>query len=435
MKKITRLLFRSYSFDIISMIIIFILCIILPVIILPGNLNAEEWIKVDGSCGEPVWIDTSHWENIQVYVSDGYYRDVAKKRWIDDSYMVNQGYWKTGQHRVWVEEKKVVSYTAYRYVDTSHRETRYKYIKEIRPVNFTVIYGTDSYGWNVYSFAAKAAGMEQVYYYGEKYLAQKWVIDYNPYRGGRIYAVKYVFLYKFETIKQSYSIWVSSGYWQPYTDYMVVDNSHWETRTGRFWVDTSYMVQTGHWEEYVEKEWVETGHYENRSIWVKDGYYAEPLHGKIMIEKSPRYIFTRWHKSPDGRECDMQLRLRWEIYSDPDGGQQNQPGKEIHTEIRRINIFEDVKRYNGYGIDKVVIYDENISPASSGYLETTARFDHAGSEESILHIYLYGEGSRMVHVYFSNPVNGFRSMNIDYDGTGTQAGDWLGGNMTGEVEF
>jgi hypothetical protein len=435
MKKIIRFLNLRTFLERFLLVIICILAILLPVLIFPEKISGEAWLKVDEPEGDTVWVDTSHWETKEIYISDGYYRDIKKKRWIDTSYMENQGYWATGTYRVWVEEKQVVAYTAYRYIDTSHWETRYTYAEVIRPVSFTVIHGTDPYGWSVYAFAAKPQGMQQVYYYGTKYLAQKWVIDYRPYRGGRIYAVKYVFMYKFVTERRPYSVWISSGYWQPYTAYRVIDTSHWETRTGRYWVDTSYLVESGYWEEYSEKEWVETGHTEYRDVWVEDGYYTEPLHGKIKVEKNPRYVFTRWHKDSDGDECGMDLLVSWEVYGTAHDGETTESYNRDIPEITRVNIFEEVHRYDDKGIDRVVVFDGDVNPEARGSLETFTKFEHAGSKESILHIYLCGDNNQVVHAYFSNPINGFRSINIDYDGTDADAQDWLGGNHTGEVEF
>jgi len=208
------------------------------------------------------------------------------------SYTVSRGHWETGQYRVWVNSSSVVAYTAYRYVDTSHWETTISYVEVQKPVFFSVLHGTDSYGWSVYSFAAKFTGMKQVTYNGERYLANVYVIDYRPARGGRVYAVKYVFLIKFVKEKRVGAKWVSSGYWQPYTAYRTIDTSRWETRTGRHWVDTSYTVSSGYWQAYTEKQWVDTGYYEDSRVWVSSGYYAEPMHGRVTVQKSPEYVFT-----------------------------------------------------------------------------------------------------------------------------------------------
>ncbi|HAJ94882.1 MAG TPA: hypothetical protein DCP02_01495, partial [Actinobacteria bacterium] len=58
--------------------------------------------------------------------------------------------------------------------------------------NLTIYVGTSSYGWGVYSFAAKPAGKVTISYKGNRYRAYKDIIDYNPSYGGRVYAIKYI---------------------------------------------------------------------------------------------------------------------------------------------------------------------------------------------------------------------------------------------------
>jgi hypothetical protein len=413
------------------LMLFYLFSIFLPFIIFEKNLygSNEGWLKLDNPPGEQVWVDTSHWETRMIYKKDGYYRDLTRQRYIDTSYMVNQGYYKTGEYQVWVEEKSVQSYVAKRYIDTSHWETRYRNVEKIVPVNFTVINGTDSYGWSVYSFASQACGMQKVSYNGAQYMAAIYVIDYRPARGGRVYATKYLFLYKFVTVQESYNVMVTSGYWENYTVRYLADTSHWETRTGKYWVDTSYRIAAGYWEDYYEKEWVDTSHYESENFWVKDGFYEEPIHGKVTIRKDPQYIFTKWHKDNGGSECGMNLRVDWEV--DSTGLMPGQVPKKIIS----ANIFQDVARYKNMGTDKVVIYNGNVSPSSAGFISTFTLFDFAGNEESILHVFLHAEGGQTTHVYFSNPVNGFNSININLEGTLSDPERWLGGNSYGEIMF
>lgn len=413
------------------LMLFYLFSVFLPFIIFEKNLygSNDGWLKTDNPPGEHVWVDTSHWDTRMVYKKDGYYRDVTRQRYVDTSYTVNQGYYKSGEYRVWVEEKSIQSYVAKRYIDTSHWETRYGSVTKIIPVNFTVINGTDSYGWSAYSFASQARGMQQVSYNGAKYMAVVYVIDYQPARGGRVYATKYLFQYKFVTVPESYRIMVSSGYWENYTVSYLADTSQWESRTDRYWVDTSYRVTAGYWEDYYEKQWVDTSHYESERFWDKDGFYEEPIHGKVTVRKDPQYIFTRWHKDAGGSECGMNLKVNWEI--DSSG---LLPG-QIPKKIISANIFQEVIRYKNKGIDKVGIYTGNVSPSVAGFIKTFTLFDFAGNEESVLHIFLRAEGGQIIHVYFSNPVNGFKSININLEGTSSDSERWLGGNNYGEIMF
>lgn len=399
--------------------------------------NNGGWLKVDIPQGQLVWVDTSHWEKKLVLVKDGYYKDIVKKRWVDTSYTVNQGYWAYDEYKVWVKSSAYVPYTAYRYVDTSHWVTEYYWVEVYKPVNFTVIKGTDSYGWSVYSFAAQTKGMQQVTYNGEKYYAIVYVINYKPARGGQIYAEKYVFLYKIVKEQRTRTKWVSSGYWEAYTAYKLIDTSHWETRTGKHWVDTSYRVESGYWQEYTEKQWVDTSHYEYRDVWVNSGFYTEPLHGKITIQKDPKYIFTKWHKDENGSECKMYLKISWEIFDNNQNENQksNQIDVQVSKKISKIYVYQETYRYKNNPVDKNDLYLKNIVPSQSGFVEFFSFFNYAGDQRSTCHIYLFTEDNQAIHAYFSNPINGFKSVNIKYDGTLKDADRWLGGNGFGQAEF
>ncbi|GAH14297.1 unnamed protein product, partial [marine sediment metagenome] len=63
------------------------------------------------------------------------------------------------------------------------------------------------------------------------------------------------------------------------------------------------------------------------------------------------------------------------------------------------------------------------------------KFEHSGSEDSILHIYLYGENGESAHIFFDNPINGYRSINIGLEGSSSDANTWLGGNSYGTIQF
>ena len=394
------------------------------------ELLGESWLKVDIPEDEQVWIDASHWASKKVWITDGYYKEILKKEWVGTSYTVNQGYWKTEEYRVWVNSSTLVPYTAYRWINTSRWERRYRYVSKWVPVNFTIYVGTSSYGWNVYSFASRRKQDCIIKYKNNRYKARKWVIDYRPVYGGRVYARKYLCYRKEVRVRESYNVMVSSGYWQSYTAYRTVDTSHWKTRTRRVWVDTSYTIPlSGYWRYYTEKEWVDTSHYEYRTVWIEDGYYTSPLHGEVTVEKNPKFIFTKWHKDKNNEECNMKLDLSWKI--DNSG----LPEGEEERKIVRIYIYEDIYRFNDEGIEKVIIFNDNISSSTKGSINTITRFDYSGSEDSILHIYLYTQSGESAHIYFSNPINGFRSINLNSQGSSSDANKWLGGNDYGKIEF
>jgi len=111
-----------------------------------------------------------------------------------------------------------------------------------------------------------------------------------------------------------------------------------------------------------------------------------------------------------------------------------QPG-ENPKKITGAHIYQETKRYNGRGLEKTEIYGGQVAPSEAGSIGISALFDFAGDIDSILHIFLYSAEGNLIHVYFSNPVNGFRSINIDQEGTGKDADRWLGGNTCGEITF
>lgn len=396
---------------------------------LQDRLYGENWLKVEKQEGERIWIDTSHWEAKKVWVEDGYYKEELKKEWVDTSYVVNGGYWKTEEYYVWVSSVTYVPYTAFRYIDTSHYEQRYRDVTKWVSCSLTIYVGCTSYGWSVYSFAAKPQGDVVILYKGDRYRAYKDVIDYRPYRGGRVYATRYRCYQKEVTVREYYYVWVKSGYWQPYTAYSLVDNSHWEKRTRKVWVDTSYKVTQGYWKEYKVKTWVDTSHYEYTMVWVKDGYYATPLHGEIVVEKEPKFIFTKWHKDASGNESGMKLKVSWKL-----DNSKLLPGEE-EKKITHAYIYQDVCRYGNKGVQKVTIFKGGIPSLSEGSIYSITKFDYSGSEDSVLHIYLYGENGEVAHVYFTNPINGYRSINLGLGGTSQDANVWLGGNNYGKVKF
>ena len=148
-----------------------------------------------------------------------------------------------------------------------------------------------------------------------------------------------------------------------------------------------------------------------------------------MIEKSPRYIFTKWHENENGEECHMDLKLSWVV-----DNSRLLAGEE-EKEIVRVYVYQEVVRFRNRGTERVDIIDENIASSKEGNIEAEAYYDHAGSEESMVHIYLYAQNGESAHIYFNNPINGYRSINLGSDGSDSDAVSWLGGQSFGKIEF
>ncbi len=421
--------FKKYCPITLSRIFIFIFAFILIFTYFPEVIYGDGWLKADISEGEEIWMDSSHWENKKVWVEGGHYKETLKKEWVNKTHSINSGYWKTEGYLAWVNSSNVLSYTGQRWVDTSHAERGYREVKKWIPANFIIYIGTSSYGWRVYSFAASSKGSVTIVYKGIRYHARKWVIDYRPAYGGRIKATKYL-CYEKEIISRGYyTIWIDSGYWQQYTAYRTIDTSHWETRTRSVWVNTSYDETEGYWNYYTQKEWIDNSHYEYKTLWVEESYYTSPIHGEVFVQKDPKYIFTKWHKDSNGEESHMNLKIRWEI-----DNSMLLEGEE-EKEIVRVYVYEDVIRFNNNGTERISIFNSNITRSQEGSIETATKFDHSGSEYSTVHIYLYSQNGESAHIYFSNPINGFRSINLGDEGSNSDANKWMGGNNYGEVKF
>ena len=420
---------KKYNRIMLKKSIIFIFIFILVLICFSGSIYGDDWLKADISEGEETWIDASHWENKKVWVEGGYFKETLKKEWVNTTYTVNNGYWKTEEYRVWVNSSTVMPYSAYRWIDTSHWERRSREVRKWIPASLIIYIGTSSYGWRVYSFAAKPRGSVTIIYRGIKYHARKWVIDYRPAYGGRIKATKYLCYQKEVTGREYYNTWVSSGYWQSYTAYRTIDTSHWETRTRNAWVNTSHDESYGYWNYYTQKEWIDSSYYEYKPVWVEDGFYTSSIHGEVSVQKDPKYIFTKWHKDSNGEECHMSLKISWEI-----DNSLVLEGEE-EKEIVRVHVYEDILRFDDKGTERVLIFNSNVTPSQAGSIETVTKFDYSGSEDSMVHIYLYSQNDERAHIYFSNPINGFRSINLGDGGSSSDANKWLGGNSYGKIKF
>ncbi|MDD3520106.1 MAG: hypothetical protein PHU65_02565, partial [Actinomycetota bacterium] len=229
--------------------------------------------------------------------------------------------------------------------------------------------------------------------------------------------------------------WVDTSHWENKTRRIWVDKSYyvssgyWEKRTGRHWVDTSYTVSQGYWEAYSSFEWIDKSYYATEKIWITSGYYASPMHGQIIVEKTPEFVFTKWHKNPDDEESFMELKITWKI--DNSNIKENEQIKKIS----KVYIYEDVVRYGDNGIDKVEIFNERVAPSVEGSVSATASFNYGGSEESTLHIYVYSENGETGHVSFPNPINGSMSVNL-FELTGeNNEYIWLGGITNETFEF
>ena len=421
---------------------------------------------------EKIWIDTSYWETQNSFITDGYWKSGINKRWVDTSYVANSGYWSNDSYQVWVDTSHWQNggywssenynvwinsghyavntysvyinsgYTSYTWVNSGYWRT-YSYNIWVSSGYFNIEKSgyweiVEEYGWSInrqYPVIGSAghAQWRVVYIYHwvdtshyETRYSSNWV-DTSHWQS------RYVDTSHWEQRQSTY--WVDTSHWETRQRSVWKDTSfflyegHWETRSGSHWVDTSHTVSQGYWENYTTYTWVDTSYSETKKVWTTSGYFADPIHGEIIVEKYPKYVFTKWHKDSEGEEASMSLKINWKVDNSLIGF-----GEE-KRKINRIYIYEDVMRYNDKGIDKVIIYDGTFIAAEEGSLDFEVKFDYAGSEESLLHVYLYAENGETGHISFQNPINGFRSININQGGTGTNPDVWLGGIVYEIFEF
>jgi len=425
---------------------ILLVIIILFVFSIPSVLYADT---------HKFWVDTSHWESVPTeWIEEGRYETVSGRRWVDTSYTVSQGNWQNYTENVWVSEGHyeygdrvwvsdgywdVTEYDVW--VSEGHWETGRYYYWDWVSCNKTFYDGCTEWGWGYYSFVAKPKGNVDYVRGGVAYRCHKFVIDYRPHYGGQSYCVKYEAYLQKVISSYSYTYWVDTSHWGigRYYDWIDtshwmynrvwVDTSHWETVSGRRWVDTSYTVYQGYWQNFTENVWIDTSHWEHKDVWIEDGYYISPLHGGLVIEKSPEYIFTKWHKDDKNMACSMELSIKWEVDNS------NLLEDEKEKEIAHLYIYEDVHRFNDKGVDRVIIFDEDVPPSAEGSIDTSTEFEYSGNENSMLYIYLFAQNGESAYINFSNPINGFRSINLNLGDSSSDADRWLGGITYEKFEF
>ena len=83
----------------------------------------------------------------------------------------------------------------------------------------------------------------------------------------------------------------------------------------------------------------------------------------------------------------------------------------------------------------LIIFDGDISPSAEGSINTYTKFEYSGNENSMLCVYLFAQDGESAYVNFSNPINGFRSINLNPEDSSIDADRWLGGITYEKFEF
>ncbi|KHO63243.1 hypothetical protein THYS13_13640 [Thermoanaerobacter sp. YS13] len=143
---------------------------------------------------------------------------------------------------------------------------------------------------------------------------------------------------------------------------------------------------------------------------------ADDVHATITINKTPNFVYTKWHTDANGYPAYMDITIKWKnveigsIIDTPDGPH------EVRTPAYVTNVvaFHNIHRYTDY-----VLADDNweteypvMQNIDIANQQATFRFMYrkAGQEDSTLYFKLYLNGTdKYFCVYVHIPVNGFNA--------------------------
>lgn len=143
---------------------------------------------------------------------------------------------------------------------------------------------------------------------------------------------------------------------------------------------------------------------------------ADDVHATITINKTPNFVFTKWHTDENGYPAYMDITIKWKnveigsIIDTPTGP------REVRTPayVTKVVAFHNIHRYTNY-----LLEDDNweteypvMQSIDLANQQATFRFMYrkAGQEDSTLYFKLYLNGTdKYFCVYVHIPVNGFNT--------------------------
>lgn|GEM_PF-6928596 len=143
---------------------------------------------------------------------------------------------------------------------------------------------------------------------------------------------------------------------------------------------------------------------------------ADDVHATITINKTPNFVYTKWHTDANNYPAYMDITIKWKnveigsIIDTPDGPH------EVRTPAYVTNVvaFHNIHRYTDY-----ILADDNweteypvMQNIDIANQQATFRFMYrkAGQEDSTLYFKLYLNGTdKYFCVYVHIPVNGFNA--------------------------
>lgn len=143
---------------------------------------------------------------------------------------------------------------------------------------------------------------------------------------------------------------------------------------------------------------------------------ADNVHATITVNKTPNFVFTKWHTDSSGYPAYMDITIKWSnveigsLIDTPTGP------REVRAPayVTKIEAFHNIHRYTNY-----ILADDNweteypvMQNIDLANQQATFRFMYrkAGQEDSTLYFKLYLNGTdKYFAVYVHIPVNGFNA--------------------------
>lgn len=304
---------------------------------------------------------------------------------------VNAGEWlKTdSQSQTWVDTSHWED--VLEWVDTSHWETR---SEEVWVESGYWDWVSDYYWAYTLTLIRTDSGIEYVSSEGQI----GW--SYNREAANRIYVFNVQYIYE------------SPGRWRAVWDAQIYEKN-WYME----WYSKPYWVDTSHWELQEKPVWVSSGNWETRKKWVESGYWAEPLHGTITVQKTPSFVFTKWHwLTQDGNwhsyideRAHVRITISWTCEKPVDG----------------TSHYAEVTRNDDLGsVDRILIATHVFPDGeASGEMQTVTEYEHAGNAKHTFELHAL-DGS-VTKVYFEIPVNGFNGVNTGENSIDSDENEFL----------
>jgi len=139
-------------------------------------------------------------------------------------------------------------------------------------------------------------------------------------------------------------------------------------------------------------------------------------HGTVSVSKTPTYVFTAWHRRPNGELADMKVDVSWsnfrKVIRYSDGTTSTVP-----VSVTKVEAYHVIERYDDKG--QMYVWPVGtlgpVTLGSSGHIKQMWQYERAGKPGSMVYYLLRLDTGDTVEVTFEVPVNGFSTMSINPD--------------------